>query len=503
MKNTPETYFTIIIFCLFSLLAISHPLAATERATLIFAAEMTEISSNDKGGYPELASIVNKHRQTPIATFFIFGGGSLGPSILSSFDRGSHIIDILNSLEPDAMGIAKREFSFSEDELSFRAYEAAFPIVASNLLDPLTQGNLDGLVESVILEQGDYKLGFLSILNQAVHEEYPLKRVIISDPIAAIEQHANLLRQKGVDLIVLHYSSSYPFIDQLLDKGIVDISVRKDEHSKLSQDNNIVQNQRNIFLDEAGQIAIAQLEWDKDSPKSLHMQWLPQDLQQFEKDPQVLKQVLGYTDRLALLLDENIGIALTPMDTRRPQVRTQENSFGNFLTDAIKAYSSADIAIINGGTIRGEKEYSANSPLTRRDIARELPYRNRVALIEINGSQIITALENGFSLIEKTRGRYPQVSGMQITYNSKAPVGNRVVSVKINGAPLVPSQTYKLATSSYLANGGDGYSSFTQSKKIVYKNQMTRLISDIVINVIISKKHIAPELESRLVDINN
>ncbi len=66
---------------------------------------------------------------------------------------GSHIIDILNSLEPDVMGVTKREFSFYEDELSLRSYEAAFPLVASNVIDNRMGRSPDGLHTSVSVEK--------------------------------------------------------------------------------------------------------------------------------------------------------------------------------------------------------------------------------------------------------------------------------------------------------------------------------------------------------------
>ena len=96
------------------------------KISLVFAANMPEITSSNGMTYAKLASLLALARQEDEYTVFVFGGGSLGPSPLSSLDRGSHIIDILNTLEPDMMAISKREFSYYEDELTLRSYEAAF-----------------------------------------------------------------------------------------------------------------------------------------------------------------------------------------------------------------------------------------------------------------------------------------------------------------------------------------------------------------------------------------
>ena len=123
----------------------------------------------------------------------------------------------------------------------------------------------------------------------------------------------------------------------------------------------------------------------------------------------------------------------------------------------MKTYTNSDIALLNSGSIRGESYHSPDTFLTRKDISKEIPFRNKIVLLKVTGQQIITALENGFSIIEQIKGRFPQVSGMQIKYDSSAPSGKRVISVLINGKPLKPSSIYKLATSDYIASGGDGY----------------------------------------------
>lgn len=491
-----------LIISLFLLLIVSET-KATEKASLVFAGEMTEIATERKGGYPELASLLKQQRHNNTPTFFLFGGGSLGPSMLSSLDRGTHIIDLLNSLEPDAMGVAKREFSFHEDELSLRAYEAAFPMIASNLEDSFTNENLDGLVDSAIIQQKPYKFGVLSILSESMIEEYALSRVRITDQFTAVKKLAGSLRDRGAELVVLMYSNQNPVVSQLLTEQIIDISLMRDKHSPANGYTNQKRHPRDVLLHDSGKAAaVVNLEWTKGQPKSLKIDWQSIDLSNYSKDPELLREVRSYTDRLATLLQEKIGILTNDMDTSLKAVRSQENPFGNYVADAIKEYTHAEVALINGGLIRGGTIHKANDILRRSDIVKELPFRNQLSLLSVNGEQIVSALENGFSLIEKLKGRFPQVSGMQVTYDSSRDVGNRVVSVKINGKPLKLDKQYKLATSDYLAVGGDGYSAFKNSTKLKFKNQMSRLVSDVIIDSIKSKSKITVGTNARLVDLS-
>ena len=91
--------------------------------------------------------------------------------------------------------------------------------------------------------------------------------------------------------------------------------------------------------------------------------------------------------------------------------------------------TDADIAITNGGGIRGGRIYPAGTAITRRDIMAELPFGNTIAVLDISGERIRAGLENGFSYLPRAAGRFPQVSGLTIVVDPSRPVGQRVMSV--------------------------------------------------------------------------
>ena len=71
-----------------------------------------------------------------------------------------------------------------------------------------------------------------------------------------------------------------------------------------------------------------------------------------------------------------------PLDTPHRALRTQETAIGNLFADAIRASTGADVAIVNGGGIRGNKQYPAGQKLTRRDVLIELPFGNVTVMVE-------------------------------------------------------------------------------------------------------------------------
>ncbi|WP_416305121.1 bifunctional metallophosphatase/5'-nucleotidase [Neptunicella sp. SCSIO 80796] len=311
------------------------------------------------------------------------------------------------------------------------------------------------------------------------------------------------MREQGVDLIVLIYSVDVANVEQLLDGHTIDLALHKDNYFEIESSTPYQPHGNDVFLTEPGVAAIIELVWQKGKPESLQLHWQKRYLNEFDKLPQVARQIAGYTARLNRLLAQPIGITSTPIDCRRLQLRTRENAFGNFLADSIKKYTGADIALINSGAIRGDKLYPADHSLTRRDIADILPYRAEILVLDVTGQQIIDAFENSFSSIERVKGRFLQVSGLKVVYNSSHATGKRVVSVQVNHHDIIADQHYQLATTDYLAQGGDGYSVFSNSPRVNNNKQVIRLLSDIAINQIIKQKIISPEIESRLTDLAN
>lgn len=466
------------------------------QATIIFTANFPVIGAEN--GFPKLASLIKHYRQDSLPVFFLFGGASLAPSPLSAFDRGAHIIDLLNSLEIDAMAAAKREFSYFEDELSLRAFEAAFPIVSSNLYDPVTKENMDGLVSSVIIQKGSIRIGVLAILDTSVMEEYLLKRVKVLDPQQEVIKKARVLRDQDVDLVVLLNSDPFDFINNLLTEGVIDLCLAFDANADYYPDPDEYRHPRSLLIAQQGKVLAVKLDWQSNQ-LLIDTQLIA--LSQYADDQEMKKQVDGYTKQLTRLLSEKIGILETPLDTTRPEVRKRENAFANFVADTLREYSHADVALINSGLIRGEKTYDSQQVLTRLDIATELPFRTRINIVEVSGQQILDALENSFSMVEQLKGRFPQISGMRVKYNSRLAPGSRVVSVSIGNTKIDLLAHYKLATTDYLADGGDGYTMFNQEKTLDFTKTIRPLVSDIVIDSIRSKHRISPGIDDRIVDV--
>jgi 2',3'-cyclic-nucleotide 2'-phosphodiesterase (5'-nucleotidase family) len=214
-------------------------------------------------------------------------------------------------------------------------------------------------------------------------------------------------------------------------------------------------------------------------------------------DPESEKMVEAFQKKLDDSLNVKIGATEVALDSRRNSVRSQETAIGDLIADAMKAATGADIAITNGGGIRGDRTYDSGTELTRRDILTELPFGNVTVETAITGQQVLDALENGVSQVEKGAGRFPQVSGVTFVYDPTAPAGSRVASVKINGDDLDVNKVYKVATNDYMLRGGDGYGALGGGKILINQGNGNLMAND-VMNYISKMGKVTAKVEGRI-----
>ena len=157
-----------------------------------------------------------------------------------------------------------------------------------------------------------------------------------------------------------------------------------------------------------------------------------------------------------------------------------ESLVGDVATDALRAASGADFALMNSGAIRADltcpivdsptdycPSFSAPPyPVTRGQANAALPFGDITVVATIDGARLRAMLENGVSQMPTPDFRFPQVSGLCFSYNIEARAGSRVSGAVRQAADgsctgaaidLTAAASYTLATSDYVAAGGDSY----------------------------------------------
>ncbi|PPD10843.1 5'-nucleotidase C-terminal domain-containing protein [Methylophilus sp.] len=153
-------------------------------------------------------------------------------------------------------------------------------------------------------------------------------------------------------------------------------------------------------------------------------------------------------------------------------VRNAETGLGNLVADAMRFAGKTDVAIQNGGGIRTNIAAAGN--VSVGDTFNILPFTNLVKRAPaMNATQLKDLLEHGYgdtSPTGRANGRYPQISGMQVVYDSRNPArttqgtGSRIQrvvlddgTVLIDNGVVVNNRTFSFTTIDFTAAGGDGY----------------------------------------------
>jgi 2',3'-cyclic-nucleotide 2'-phosphodiesterase (5'-nucleotidase family) len=214
------------------------------------------------------------------------------------------------------------------------------------------------------------------------------------------------------------------------------------------------------------------------------------------EDPRMADLVARYQARLDATGDVRIGETRVALDARTAALRTGETNVGNYVADVIRARLGADVAVMNGGGIRGNRVVGPGV-LTRKDVHALLPFLNVLVKLEVPGRVLQAVLERSVAEYPQEFGGFLQVSGLTLTFDPGRPPGQRVVRVVVGGQPLEPERRYTLATNSYVARGGDGYAMLATARPLVFPEEGPGL-AETLVNAIERAGVIAPAVEGRI-----
>jgi len=192
-------------------------------ATILFSGSLPDVvGTPERGGIAYLAAMLKAYRTAYPGLVFVHGGGGFGPSVLAQYDKGVHIIDLLNDIDPTAYMVSQRDFSYGDDEFILRTRETIFPLVSSNLLDTGTQERIPGLIESLMIEHPELTIGLVGATTTQLKEIYLVDNTTITDSAAAVAREAAALRSRGADFIIALVERSDPeFVNaENLDLGV-------------------------------------------------------------------------------------------------------------------------------------------------------------------------------------------------------------------------------------------------------------------------------------------
>jgi 5'-nucleotidase len=475
--------------------AAAPPLVHVTLLQINDAYVLEPVDGGRRGGMARLATLVKRARAANPNTIFAHAGDAISPSPMSTVLRGEQMIAVLNAVGVDVATFGNHEFDFGPEVLRRRMGESRFVWLSANVVERATGAPFGSAARERLVTLGAVRVGLFGLTTPETATTSAVGPTVdFLDPIEAGRAVATELRRSGAHLVVGVTHQHMRADRALAAVADVDLLLGGHEHEPL------VVEEGKALITKAGSDAryLVQVDvWMRPDGALVERSWTFQEVSaRVPEDPDVAAIVRRYGDLLNRELDTVVGQTAAPLDARRGMLRTHETNLGNFIADAMRARLGADVAVINGGGIRTDRIVPVG-PLTKRDVHGLLPFTNAVMKLAVSGARLRETLEQGLAGLERGGGGYLQLSGLRVTYDPRQPVGQRVQSVEVNGAPLDPAQIYTLAVVDYVAGGGDGITALRDARVLVDAVSGPQL-ADVVLDSIVSSGTIFPKIDGRL-----
>ncbi|GGM20423.1 5'-nucleotidase [Streptomyces fumigatiscleroticus] len=485
----------------------------------------------DAGGVEYLATHLRQARKGHAYSVTAAGGDMVGASpLISGLFHDEPTIEALNKLDLDVTSVGNHEFDEGATELarlqnggchptdgcySDKKFKGAdFPYLAANVLDDKTGKPV--LAPYWVWKKKDVKIGFIGVTLEGtpgIVSAEGVKGLAFKDEVETINKYAKVLQKQGVKSIVaLVHEGGYPASSSYnydCDAGgagagisgpIVDIA----KNVSPQVDALVTGHTHNAYVctvpDPAGKprmVTSAASFGRLYTDTTLTYDRRTGDIARTavkSANHVVTRDVTPAADMTALIgkwntLAAPIGNKAIGYISGDIGTGGTESPLGDLIADAQLAYGKeldpeTDLALMNPGGIRAPLTYAAKGAegdgvVTYAEGFTVQPFANTVNLQDLTGAQLIQVLKEQVSGSNEAAPKILQISsGLTYTLDLTKSGADRVVtdSIRLNGAAIDPAATYRVASNSFLAGGGDGFTTLGQgTNDLVGADDLTAL----------------------------
>ena len=530
-----STNFALILLILFSISFVNSQRQLLEEKNsddiIILHTNDVHCGITDNIGYDGLM-LFKKELQTKYEhVILVDAGDHIQGAAIGLLSYGSDIIKIMNELEYDASTIGNHEFDYKLEQLYKLREQFNHNYVNAHFC---FRKNKTTVFEPYkIVEAGNKKIGFIGVLTPLTLTKTYLHTLVDEDGnyiydflterqglefYEAIQKYINELREiEHVDYVIIlshlglsaeqeEYSSeallrNIEGVDAIIDGHSHQVysEIRKDKTgkdviiaqvgTKLSNLGALTLSNGTVKSEIISEVPIFQgYEYYKKVTRDGKDRYVDPDMKKFLEDlinshEEEIKEFVGYTDFDMITIDDKAGTIS----------RNRENNLCDLVADSIRNYYYSDIGFLNSGGVRNNI-YKGN--ITVGDILTILPFSNKVVQLTVPGRDILDTIEYGMKNLPNNSGKFLQVSGLKFKVydNIPSPVKvddfdnyvkiegeRRVFDVFVGNEKLDINKNYTVSLPDFMAEGGDGYTMFTNYK---VTNDSQGFISDICKNYI-------------------
>ena len=489
MKRQVQLLFTaFFLLMLAPALPVSAAASDGVQITILHTNDMHSriLPADDRGlsiGFPEIAAAVRAVRTLNPDTLFLDAGDTLHGMPDINISRGENMVKLMNTLGYDAMAPGNHDYNYGSERLQELSKELHFPVLSANVVDRKTGKPLFAASKTFVLD-GVRIAVFGLTTPETAYKAAPqgVKDVKFVDAIDAAKKMVRQLRKNNDVVIALAHigldKSSVVTSDQLAAAvpGI-DIIIDGHSHTELPQGRlagNTLIAQTGSCDHNLGRVDFV-VKDHKIIGKTARL-YNAEELKQLAPEPdaavaQMIQDIKQSNDKLFDVVVANSKVSLS---SDRGLVRCEESALGDLSADAMRVETGADIALVNGGSLRSDLR-AGN--VTKRDMMAIFPFGNTIRKAEVSGAQLLQAMEHSVAAYPALSGAFLQVSGIRFTFDAAAEPGHRVTQLFVAGQPVQAAKLYTVAINDFMHSGGDGYDMLMGTKIVGEYGTMEELFS--------------------------
>ncbi|MBX2875827.1 MAG: sulfatase-like hydrolase/transferase [Saprospiraceae bacterium] len=433
------------------------------------------------GGMAHLATLIEQVRKKE-TSHFLFDAGDIFTGALSKATYGKLPFDLYSAMGYECLTLGNHEFEYGWQKLLESKQRARFPVLNANIFYQGTDINYGQ--SYTILEKDGLRVGLIGVMGVEAFKNtiYPgnVLGLEVRPPIPIVQKWVDKLKPE-VDLIVVltHQNKSAPMqsdkeVDESVQRGfdedyemagtVKGIDVLLGGHS----DHGLWEPVRHpttgtligITFGQGKYLGYMRLAIDQKNKKVelREGKLIPVIAEKLPPDPKISKlieQARKANPHLIKIIGTNLRTGYRKYNA--------ESNLGNFIADVTRTAATSDIGMANPGSIRADLDVG---DITVEEIVNIYPFIDELVTVEIDGNALRDLLEYSATL---TYGLV-QLSGIDIQYDFRKPLGQRLIKATINGQQIQDKKKYTIACSAFVAGGGDGFS-MLKAGKVLHRSK--------------------------------
>lgn len=431
----------------------------------------TDDSKDGTGGFLRREAVVDSLRRTGKAILLVDAGDAVQGTPYFTMYHGRADMALINRLGYDVITPGNHEFDNGTEALA-ALYQKARPEIVNCNYD-VSGTPLDGLFKAgIIKEIGGVKIGILGVGTnlQSMVDAEKVTGIGCRDGITSALHTADSLRACGAELIIVlsHMGIEQDTLLAQRSKNI-DLIVGGHSHTLLTRGLNIAGQEDSVHIVQTGEkgLYLGVVSYDRGRLDSYTIPLTAR------YDSLACPETKALIDTFRQPLEKTtgtvVGRALHRMKIERPQSALSDFTADVLAAQAHKENRRCDFALINMGAIRRDIK---QGPITRGDIMACYPFENRICYLTLRGKEV----QRLFDIIAARGGEGVSREVCLVVSPDK-----KAKHLTIGGKRVRPWRRYRMATTDFVANGGDDMTPLSQC---LQRTDTPHLLGDLITTAI-------------------